>query len=381
MPVPFFRPDLSEDAVNTVADVLRSGWLTSGPQCAAFEAEFASYVGGETHAVTVNSATAGLHLALEAVGVGPGDEVIVPTLTFTATAEVAAYLGARVVLVDMDPNTLGADLDKVTAALSPRTKAVMFVHFGGYPVDLTDLAETCAARGIPLIEDAAHAIPSRIGPKHIGSFASDVAVFSFYANKTMTTGEGGMVVTRDTAVAARIRTMRTHGIDRDSFARFTTRNDQWRYDVIEAGFKYNMTDFAAALGRHQLAHVDAMRLGRTRAAGWYDAALQGLPLDLPPRPSSEDTHSWHIYPVRLHGGLEARRQVTELFAARQIGYSVHYTPLHKLTYWSGAAILAHEGYPAADAYFEGCLTLPLFPTMSRAEVDEVVGALKEALAC
>jgi dTDP-4-amino-4,6-dideoxygalactose transaminase len=379
MNVPYFKTKLSETAIQAVTDVLTSGWLTSGEQSALFEREFEKFIGGNVKALAVNSATAGLHLALEALGVGPDDEVIVPTLTFTASAEVVRYLGAKVVLVDINPETLCGDFSAIEAAITSRTKAVVFVHFGGYPVDITPLISICKRSGLYLVEDAAHAIPARIGEKHIGTMGSDAAVFSFYANKTMTTGEGGMIITANQKVANRCQLMRTHGIDRDSFARFTGNSHQWRYDVVEAGYKYNLTDIAAAIGRMQLQEVDTLRIGRKRNVEWYDAALEGLPLTKPPRPDIQNDHSWHLYPIQLHGGIKTREKVISLFAKRKIGYSVHYTPLHQLTYWSKAARIPQDGLPYADAYFDGCLTLPIFPTMTKAQNDLVVATLKVAL--
>ncbi len=379
MDVPFYRTRLSDTAIQAVTDVLKSGWLTSGEQVALFEGEFERFIGGNVNALAVNSATAGLHLALEAMNVGPDDEVIVPTLTFTASAEVVRYLGAKVVLVDINPNTLSGDFAGIEAAITPRTKAIIFVHFGGFPNDIAPLLDICKRHGLRLIEDAAHAIPSRIGKKHIGSMGSDATVFSFYANKTITTGEGGMIVTGNSEIAARCKLMRTHGIDRDSFARFTGKSHQWRYDVVEAGYKYNLTDIAAAIGRTQLQEADALRIGRMRNAEWYDIALNGLPLTKPPRPGAQNDHAWHIYPIQLHGGSMIRDKVIKLFAMRSIGYSVHYTPLHRLTYWSEVARIPQNGLPFSDAYFDGCLTLPIFPMMTKVQNDQVVATLKEAL--
>jgi dTDP-4-amino-4,6-dideoxygalactose transaminase len=379
MDVPFYRTALSDTAIKAVTDVLKSGWLTSGEQVALFEEEFEKFMGGNVNALAVNSATAGLHLALEAMNVGPGDEVIVPTLTFTASAEVVRYLGAKVALADINPSTLSGDFAAIEAAITPRTKAVIFVHFGGYPTDISPLLSICKHHGLRLIEDAAHAIPSRIGNQHIGSMGSDAAVFSFYANKPITTGEGGMIVTGNAEIAARCRLMRTHGIDRDSFARFTDKNHQWRYDVVDAGYKYNLTDIAAAIGRVQLQEADALRIGRMRNAEWYNGAMKGLPITKPPRPDSKNDHAWHIYPIQLHGGNRVRNKVIKAFTMQGIGYSVHYTPLHKLTYWSEVAKIPQNGLPFADAYFEGCLTLPLFPEMTKKQNDYVVAALKRVI--
>ena len=265
--LPFARPDIGEAEIAAVAAAMRSGWVTTGPQARAFEEEFAAFIGGGVQAVAVNSATAGLHLALEALGIGAGDEVIVPSLTFTATAEVARYLGADVRLVDVDARTLCVDAAAVEAAITPRTRAMLPVHYGGLACDMAALHALAERHGLHVVEDAAHALPTTSGGHRIGSLAgSSAAVFSFYANKTMTTGEGGMAVVRDAKLAARMRVMRLHGIDRDAFARFTSRTPAWYYEVVAPGFKYNMTDVAAALGRVQLQRVEAMAQRRAALA-------------------------------------------------------------------------------------------------------------------
>lgn len=377
--IPFFETKISDTSIKAVCDVLASGWLTTGRVTQEFENNFAKVIGGNVQAIAVNSATAGLHLALEALGVGPGDEVIVPTLTFTASAEVVHYCGAEVVLVDVAPDTLCACPEKIEAAITDKTKAVVFVHFGGYPYDTSALYAKCRERGIGLVEDAAHAVPSRVGNRMIGDHTSDATVFSFYANKTMTTGEGGMLVTHLEGLANRARVMRTHGIDRDAFARFRGNSDQWQYDVIEAGFKYNLTDIASAVGLDQLAHVDDFCAARTQIADLYTRSLANLPIILPPKALAGSLHSWHLYPVQFTGGTSVRNQIIEAFSARDIGYSVHYTPLHKLTFWAENANLKHAPFGVADAYFQACLTLPMFPTMTKDQVATVVETITEVL--
>ena len=380
MSIPFFKTVVSEKAITQVVEVLRSGWLTTGKHAKAFEEEFAEFVGGRVEAIAVNSATAGLHLALEALGIGKGDEVIVPTLTFTASAEVAAYLEADVVLVDIAPENLCASFEQIEALITDRTKAVVFVHFGGYPVDIRSLAILCRSRGIALVEDAAHALPSYCDGVHIGTNGSDAAVFSFYANKTMTTGEGGMIITNNAEIAKRCRVMRTHGIDRDAFARFTGKSNLWSYDVVEAGYKYNLTDIAAALGRVQLSEAMKFHDGRSKVARRYDEALADLAITLPPRPPAHSEHSWHLYPVQFDGGERVRNKVMACFDAKEIGYSVHYTPLHKLTYWSAVAKFPQNQLSQSERYFESCISLPIFPTMSNGQIERVVAAIREALA-
>ncbi len=296
--LPFARPSITERERAAVLEVLDSGWLTTGARAKEFERRFAERVGA-AHAVALNSATAGLHLALEALGVGPDDEVIVPTWTFTASAEVVVYLGARPVLVDVDRRTLNATPEAVLAAVTPRTAAVMAVHLGGLPVDIERLVDSLAVRGIPVVEDAAHAFPSRVGGpdgRYVGTFGR-AGAYSFYATKTITTGEGGMLVTDDDAIAARARVMSLHGISRDAWNRYTVAGS-WYYEVEEAGFKYNMTDIAAALGVVQLERADDLLAARKELAATYTGLIQGSGLDdliELPADAPDGSHAWHLY--------------------------------------------------------------------------------------
>ena len=242
--LPFALPDIGEEEIAEVVDSLRSGWVTTGPKTKRFEQEFADFLGGGCEAIAVNSATAGLHLALEAIGIGAGDEVITTPYTFTATAEVVRYLGAHPVFVDIDPATLNIDVSKIEAAITPRTKAIMPVHFAGLSCDMDAIIRLARKHGLKVVEDAAHALPTRTNDKLIGTLDSDATVFSFYATKTITTGEGGMVVTRDPAIAARCRVMRLHGISRDAFDRYVSAKPSWQYEVVAPGFKKT--------GRHHL---------------------------------------------------------------------------------------------------------------------------------
>jgi len=284
--LPFALPEIGEEEIAEVVDTLRSGWVTTGPKAKRFEQDFAAFLGAPgLEAVAVNSATAGLHLALEALGIGPGDEVITTTHTFTATAEVARYLGADVVLVDVDPATLNIDPARVEAAITPRTKALVPVHYAGLAADMPALLALARRHGLKVVEDAAHALPASCGGALVGTLASDATVFSFYANKTITTGEGGMVVVRDPSVAARIRVMRLHGISRDAFDRFTAKTPSWYYEIVAPGFKYNLTDIAAALGIHQLRRARDFQRRRAEIAARYDEAFAGLPLVRPARPA------------------------------------------------------------------------------------------------
>ncbi len=394
--LPFALPDIGDEEIAAVVNCMRSGWVTTGPKARQFELEFAAYLGGGVDAMAVNSATAGLHLALEALGIGPGDEVIVPTMTFTATAEVVRYLGAQPVLVDVTPGTLNLDPACVERALSERTRAIIPVHYAGLACDMERLLLLARRHGLRVVEDAAHAFPTRYHGQLVGTLDSDVTVFSFYANKTMTTGEGGMVVTRDAQLAKRIRIMRLHGISQDAFARYTSRAPAWFYEVVAAGFKYNLTDLAAAIGIEQLRKIDQFLARRVHLAAAYRTGLAGLPLHLPVEPAPGDsvgtnggnvadgsaasTHAWHLYPVRLHTDAPVQRdELIAKLAERGIGTSVHFIPLHRHPYWRDSFQLAPASFPVAEASFASMLTLPLYTRMRDADQERVIATLHELL--
>jgi dTDP-4-amino-4,6-dideoxygalactose transaminase len=378
--VPFFRVELDEEEIQSVVDVLRSGWLTTGNQAQQFEQEFSAFVGGGVEAIAVNSNTAGMHLALEALGIGPGDEVIVPTLTFTATAEVVRYLGADPVLVDVSADDLCIDVDAAARAITSKTRAIMPVHLGGLPCPMTRIQAVAASNGIAVVEDAAHAIPCRFNGNQIGASGSAATIFSFYANKTITTGEGGMLVSTDPRLIKRAKVMRLHGIDRDAFHRFTTNSLQWQYDVVAPGFKYNMTDVAAALGRQQLRRAEKLYERRLAIARQYNAAFTDLPVLLPPADGPQRLHSWHLYILRLEQSAPLSRETfLEYLATHGIGFSVHYRPLHRLTYWRERYNLSDAQFPVASQHADTCVTLPLFPAMSDAEINRVIEVVRAAL--
>jgi len=328
----------------------------------------------------VNSATAGLHLALEALGIGPGDEVITTTHTFTATAEVARYLGADVKLVDIDPATLNIDTAAIEAAITPRTKCLMPVHYAGLSVDMDAIHAIASKHGLKVVEDAAHALPTTYQGQLIGLGKSDAVVFSFYANKTMTTGEGGMLVTRDADLAARAKVMRLHGINRDAFDRFTAKVPSWYYEIVAPGFKYNLTDIAASLGLHQLKRIDGFQVRREQIAARFDQALADLPLVLPPRPTVPgDLHAWHLYVVRLSDAATITRdQFIESLFNDGIGVSVHYIPLHLHPYWKERYDLRPEQFPHSQKAYERMVSLPLYTRMTDADVERVITAVRKA---
>jgi dTDP-4-amino-4,6-dideoxygalactose transaminase len=383
--LPFALPEIGEEEIAEVVDALRSGWVTTGPKTRQFEGDFAAFLGDETrgervHCIAVNSATAGLHLALEALGIGPGDEVITTTHTFTATAEVVRYLGADVKLVDIDPATLNICPKAVEAAITPRTKAIMPVHYAGLAADMPALLALAQKHGLKVVEDAAHALPTTCEGRLVGTLDSDATVFSFYANKTITTGEGGMLVTRDDALAKRAKLMRLHGMNRDAFDRYTAKVPSWYYEVVAPGFKYNLTDIAAALGIQQLKRAQAFYEQRCRLAAAYDEALAGLPVVLPPKGQPGHQHAWHLYVMRLAEGaaIERDRFIEKLFE-QGVGCSVHYIPLHLHRYWRDRYGLKPEMFPHSQHAFERMVSLPLYTRMGMADVERVVRAVRAAL--
>ena len=378
--LPFALPEIGEEEIAEVVSTLRSGWVTTGPKAKQFEADFAELIGGGVEAIAVNSATAGLHLGLEALGIGPGDEVITTTHTFTATAEIIRYLGADPVFVDVDAKTLCIDVAAVDAAITPRTKAIIPVHFGGRAADMVALLAVARKHGLRVMEDAAHALPTTCGGKLVGTLDSDITVFSFYANKTITTGEGGMLVTRNPDIANRARVMRLHGINRDAFDRFTSKTPSWYYEIVAPGFKYNMTDVAAAMGIHQLKKANLFQQKRAHIAALYDAAFAQLPIICPPHAEIGDIHSWHLYPIQLDDSVEVGRDtfIDSMFA-QGIGCSVHYIPLHLHPYWRETYKLTPEMFPVSQHIYEHTLSLPIYPRMTGADVARVIAAVKVAL--
>lgn len=379
--LPFALPDIGDEEISAVTEALRSGWVTTGPKTKQFEQAFSEFLGGGLESIAVNSATAGLHLALEALGIGPGDEVIAPTLTFTATVEVVRYLGADPILVDVDPVTLNIDPAKIRAAITPRTKAIMPVHYGGLACQMDEILAIAHEHGLKVVEDAAHALPTTWQGTLIGQLQSDVTVFSFYANKTMTTGEGGMVVTRHADLAKRMKIMRLHGMNRDAFDRFVSKKPAWYYEVVAPGFKYNLTDIAAAMGVQQLAKLPRFLARRQYLAARYNAGLATLPLILPADAPAGDVHAWHLYVIRLRADVRLTRDdVIQALSDRGIGTSVHYVPLHRHPYWRDRYGLTPEMFPQADAAYQRMLSIPLFTAMSDADQDRVIAALCEVLA-
>jgi perosamine synthetase len=386
--VPYFRPDLRQEEIDEVAETLRSGWLTTGPRTRRFAQEFAEAVGAQ-HAVPVNSCTAALHLAVDVLGLRRGDAVLVPSMTFAATAEIVCYLGAHPVLVDCDPRTLSMDLGDAAVKLSElragqlpvpadaRVVGMIPVHVGGLMMDVRRLKTFAAENGLWLVEDAAHAFPSawRSNPdepwQRCGEGTSQVACFSFYANKTITTGEGGMAVTDDDELAAQMRNLSLHGMSSDAWGRYDVKGT-WDYRILRPGYKYNMTDVAAALGVHQLARAEEMRQERQRIAETYLERFAGVEeLELPPMPNDR-VHSWHLFQVRLrHEKLRSHRDdLLTALRVRGIGTSVHWRPLHLHPYYEQLG-WHPEQLPVATQVWERILSLPIFPGLTAEEIDTV----------
>ncbi|MCD6681067.1 MAG: DegT/DnrJ/EryC1/StrS family aminotransferase [Burkholderiaceae bacterium] len=378
--LPFALPDIGEAEIAEVVDSLRSGWITTGPKTRRFEEDFAGFLGGGVEAIAVNSATAGLHLALDAIGIAPGDEVLTTTHTFTATAEVIRYMGADPVFVDIDPQTMCIDPGLVERAITPRTKAILPVHYAGRASEMSSLGAIARRHGLRIIEDAAHALPTTSGGRLIGTLDSEATVFSFYATKTLATGEGGMLVTRDAGIARRARVMRLHGIDRDAFNRYVSKKPAWNYEVVAPGFKYNLTDIAASLGIHQLGRVRGFQQRRSEMAARYREGLSGLPLLAPPDAAQGDTHAWHLYVIRLADDAPlSRDEFIDQMAKLGIGCSVHFIPLHLHPYWRDTYRLTPDQFPHSQQAFEASVSLPIYTRMTDDDQSRVIEAVRTLL--
>ena len=371
----FSVPLLGQAEIDSVVDCLRSGWLTSGQKVKAFEQDFARYIGC-SHALAVNSCTAALHLGLEAVGVQPGDEVITSPMTFAATAAVIEHLGARPVLVDCEAETLNLDATRLAAAITPRTRAIVPVHFAGQPCDMEAILAVARAHDLAVVEDAAHALPARVKGRLVGTLG-DITCFSFYATKTITTGEGGMVTTDREDYAARMRIMHLHGMSRDAWKRYA-QNGSWSYDILAAGFKYNLTDIAASIGIAQLARADAFHARRLEIARAYTAGLSGVRGVRTPVVRDEGGHAWHLYVVQVvpEALTIDRDEFIRRLVAMNIGVSVHFIPLHVHPYYRDKYGYRPEDFPIAYAAFQRIVSLPLYPKMSDDDVQDVIGAVR-----
>ena len=369
-------PDIGEAETNAVVETLRSGWLTTGRRVKTFEADFASYVGC-AHAVAVNSGTAALHLALDAVGVKEGDEVIVPAMTFAATAEVVLYLKAKPVLVDCRPDTLNIDPEGIERKITSKTKAVIPVDMAGQPCDFDAILEIARHRKLKVIEDAAHALPAAYRKEKVGRI-SDITCFSFYATKTITTGEGGMATTENPEWAKRMRMMSLHGISLDAWDRYTDKGS-WYYEIIRPGYKYNLTDIAAALGIEQLKRCDQFYEARRRIASRYHEAFAELPEIEVPTIAPDVQSAWHLYIIQLNlERLKINRQdFVKALKSQNIGTSVHFIPLHLHPFYRDTFGYQAADFPHASAVFERIISLPIYPRMTETNIGAVISAVRK----
>ena len=376
--IPFHAPEIGDAEIESVVETLRSGWLTSGTKVKRFEDDFAEYIGSK-HAVAVNSGTAALHLALDAIGIRQDDEVIVPTMTFTATAEVVLYFKAKPVLVDCQEDTLNLDPKQIEAAITSKTKAIIPVHFGGQPCDMTPILEIAKAHKLYVVEDAAHALPASYEGKKIGNIG-DITCFSFYATKTITTGEGGMATTENSEWAERMRMMSLHGISHDAWKRYT-KEGSWYYEILNPGFKYNLTDIAAAIGIEQLKKCDEFRKAREKIAKIYDTSFADLEEIHTPVRRSDTEHAWHLYVIQLNlDHLQiTRNQFIDALREEGIGTSVHFIPLHLHPYYRDNFGYQPSDFPNASSAFERIVSLPIYPKMTEADVESVIGAVRKVV--
>ncbi|GIV07002.1 MAG: spore coat polysaccharide biosynthesis protein SpsC [Fimbriimonadales bacterium] len=375
--LPYALPALDEAEEQAVLNVLRSGWLTTGQRTRQFEQEFAAYTGAP-HAIAVNSCTAAMHLVLAAWGIGKGDEVITTPLTFCATIEAVEYVGATPVLVDIDPAAANIDPNRIEDAITPRTRALLPVHYGGLPCEMDAIMEIATRHNLKVLEDAAHASGAAYKGRKIGTIGHATA-FSFYANKNMTTGEGGMITTHDAELADQCRILSLHGISRDAWKRYTAAGS-WYYEVQALGFKYNMPDVLAAIGICQLRKLDAMNARRQQLAAQYHQAFRAMDflIPFPPELPDDRTHVWHLYTILLH--LDALRigrdQFIEELKAHNIGVSVHYIPIHYHPHYRAYGWRKGD-FPHTEAYYERTISLPLYPAMSDQDVADVIEAVHD----
>lgn len=398
--LPFALPDIGEEEINEVVQTLRSGWVTTGPKTKQFETEFTEYlrsganhllgphvVSGNLESIAVNSATAGLHLALEAIGLSEGDEVITTAYTFTATAEVVRYFNAHPVLVDIDPTTFNIDSSKIEEKITPKTKAIIPVHFAGLVCDMDPIIKLAKKYNLKIIEDAAHTLPSFYHGQMVGTFETDFTVFSFYATKTITTGEGGMVVTKNPEYAKRCRVMRLHGINRDAFDRYTSKAPSWYYEVVAPGFKYNLTDVASSIGIQQLKKANDFQKKRQQMAEYYMEQLSDMPILKPPvgftgssnqLVAGANLHSWHLFVIQLGPEIKiSREEFIQKMSDQGVGCSVHFIPLHLHPVWKKMYNFKPADFPKTMQVFERAVSLPLYTKMTQADQDRVISCIRK----
>lgn len=380
--LPFALPDIGEEEIKEVVECMRSGWITTGPRTIQFEKDFSEYIGSK-FSLAVNSATSGLHLALEAIGVGPGDKVIMSPYTFTATAEVVRYLGGDPVFCDIDEKTYNIDTEELSNVIerlkksNAPIKAIIPVHIAGQACEMGPILEIAKKHQIKVVEDAAHSLPSTYEGNLIGNIG-DVTVFSFYATKTMTTAEGGMVCTNDEQIAKRIKIMRLHGFSQDAWGRYSDRASSWYYEIVAPGFKYNLTDIASSIGIHQLKKIDAFYNKRKMIADRYNKAFSAdSRITVPFVKNVRDIHSYHLYIIKVEE--EIRDPFIALMRENGIGCSVHFIPLHIQPYWRDIYKLDPKDFPKSLKAFKQSVSLPIYTKMSELDVDRVIDAVFRSL--
>jgi len=371
--IPFAKISIGEREQKYLKEVLKSGWLTTASKTLEFEKRFGEYVGAK-YACAVNSGTAALHLGIDSLGIQQGDKVFVPSMTFTSSAEILRYAQADPIFLDTEylSNLITPEILKEAIRNNPEVKLLIIVHYGGQSANMPEIIKICKRNNIKILEDAAHAFPSKYGEKMVGSFGQ-VTCFSFYANKTITTGEGGMLVTNDEEIFNRVKTMRLHGINRDIWDRFTAKMPSWEYDVIEAGYKYNMPDINAAIGLGQLEQAELFRQERQKVAEYYYAQLKKMKMiDLPVSHIPFKDHAWHLFPIVLNTKAKiSRNQFIELMSEAGIGTSVHYKPLHQMTYYKMKYRLKPKDYPDAEKTWKGNVSLPIYPFMKKSDLEYI----------
>jgi dTDP-4-amino-4,6-dideoxygalactose transaminase len=376
MNVPFHKPYITEEEINGVVDSLKSGWITTGPKTVKFEEEFGKYIGSK-HSVAVSSCTAALHLALKAVNIKPGDEVIIPAMTFTATAEVVCYFGAKPVITDVEKETHNIDVSGIEKSITSKTKAIIPVHYGGQPCDMKEIKRIAVSRKLEVIEDAAHSLPAWYKERKIGTIG-DITCFSFYATKTLATGEGGMATTENDEWAERIKILRLHGISEDAWKRYSDEGS-WFYKVVDAGYKYNMTDIQAALGLAQLRKVEFMWKMRKEIARQYTDTFKTMDEVVTPAIKPDRETAWHLYVIKLN--LKAlkidRNKFIEELKQRGIGTSVHFIPLHRHPFYKKTFGYSVKDFPAAEWIYKRIISLPIYPGMTPENVEAVTGSVKD----
>jgi len=371
MNIPFHRPFVGKEEEKELLDALANGWITMGIKTIKFEEKFRQYI-GSTHAVAVSSCTAALHLALRVVGLEEGDEVLVPAITFVATAEVVNYFKVRPVFVDVDPNTGLIDIKDLAKKITDKTKVIIPVHYSGQPCDMDEILEIARERNLFVIEDAAHALPAWYKGKKIGTIG-DITAFSFYATKTLATGEGGMATTENEDWAEKMRILRLHGISKDAWKRYT-KEGSWEYDVLDNGYKYNMTDLNAALGLAQLRKLEKMWQKRVNIAEKYHEAFSQFEALIPYPVKSDRVSSWHLYPLRLNLNvlsIDRNRFIDEL-KKRGISVSVHFIPLYRFSYYRKYLGDVLSAFPGSEKFFQSEISLPIYPSMTDEEVYYVI---------